>query len=273
MTLFVVIPAALAVVILGYLFSWRPNNTEPFYINRPLWFAHRGLLHLAPENTLPSYLTAVKKKVPALEMDVVCTRDGFVVCSHNYDLERETDGLGYIFQRDYEYIRSVNAASKWPDRREEIPLLKLVLEQIPAPIRINIELKTRKVFDFRTALKAAKMVKQLGLGDRVILSSFNPFSIGMIKLVYPALLTGYIFETWAHFSLIRIARPDCLHPRADFVTDDLVRFARQRHLSINVWTVNTRPAMEWLLRKGVDGIITDRPEFRDEILSPTPAKT
>jgi len=31
--------------------------------------------------------------------------------------------------------------------------------------------------------------------------------------------------------------------------------------------------MEWLLRKGVDGIITDRPEFRGEVLSHTPAKT
>ncbi len=267
MTLFVVILAAVALVVLGYLLSWKPNSTEHFYIYRPLWFAHRGLLALAPENTLPSYMAAVERKVPALEMDVVCTRDGFVVCSHNYDLERETDGSGYIYERDYGYLRTINAARKWPGKREELPLLETVLEKLPNSIRINIELKTRKILDFKTALKTAKIVQGKGLGNRVVLSSFNPLSVAILKLVHPALLTGFIFETLPHFHFVRIARPDCLHPRADLVTDELIQFARDKRLPINTWTVNTRPAMAWLLKKGVDGIITDRPELKDELQS------
>jgi len=32
-------------------------------------------------------------------------------------------------------------------------------------------------------------------------------------------------------------------------------------MKINVWTVNTKPAIDWLIKQGVDGIITDRLEF------------
>ena len=30
-------------------------------------------------------------------------------------------------------------------------------------------------------------------------------------------------------------------------------------MKINVWTVNNMPAMQWLLKKGADGLISDFP--------------
>lgn len=251
---------------LTFLLSWKPNKAGQFYSTHPMWFAHRGLLHTAPENTMAAYMAAAETDVPGLEMDVVCTCDGVIICSHNYDLERETDGSGYIFEKDYSYISNVNAAAKWPGRTDRMPTLESTLTKISSGIRVNIELKTRKVLDFKIALKTAAIVQRLGMVERVIISSFNPFSLGIIKLFYPAVLTGFIFESKLHFSLVHFARPDCLHPRADFVTDDLVCYARERKLAINAWTVNTRPAMEWLLRQGIDGLITDRPEFRHDDL-------
>ncbi|MFQ6614561.1 MAG: glycerophosphodiester phosphodiesterase [Fidelibacterota bacterium] len=41
----------------------------------------------------------------------------------------------------------------------------------------------------------------------------------------------------------------------------LIRYARDRNLQVNVWTVNTRPAIQSLLAMGVDGIITDYPRL------------
>jgi len=45
------------------------------------------------------------------------------------------------------------------------------------------------------------------------------------------------------------------------VTKGLVKHCKERGLSINVWTVNNKPAIDWLYELGVDGIITDNPKY------------
>jgi adenylyltransferase/sulfurtransferase len=44
---------------------------------------HRGARGLAPENTLPGFALAMKLGVTTLELDVVATRDGVLVISHD----------------------------------------------------------------------------------------------------------------------------------------------------------------------------------------------
>ncbi|SVB88187.1 uncharacterized protein METZ01_LOCUS241041, partial [marine metagenome] len=39
--------------------------------NSPLLFAHRGASTTAPENTISAYTEAIKRGVPALEIDVI----------------------------------------------------------------------------------------------------------------------------------------------------------------------------------------------------------
>ena len=61
--------------------------------------------------------------------------------------------------------------------------------------------------------------------------------------------------------MINVIHPACLHPAAELVSEGLVKFAKHRGLAINVWTVNTKPAIDWLIDLKVDGIITDQTEF------------
>ncbi len=61
--------------------------------------------------------------------------------------------------------------------------------------------------------------------------------------------------------LVHISRADFINPRSDLVTSSLLRFAGKKGMRINVWTVNTKPAIDWLIEQGVDGIITDRLEY------------
>lgn len=248
-------------LVLHYLYAWKPKNWKKFYITHPMWFAHRGALHMAPENTSAAYEQATELGMPALEIDVVSTRDGKLVCSHNFDLERETDVFGYIHKLLFDELKNVNAGAKWSDCWEPLPLLEEVLHALPPGQRLNIEVKTYRIFDFRTALNVARLIRAKNLQDRSIVSSFNPFAIWAVKWVDPSILTGFILETMGYFWLLNLVHPDCLHPVAELVHDDLLKFARDRGLAVNVWTVNTRPAICWLVERGVDGIITDRPEY------------
>jgi glycerophosphoryl diester phosphodiesterase len=82
-----------------------------------------------------------------------------------------------------------------------------------------------------------------------------------IKIKTKNIPTGYIYEFARHFKGVFLAQPDCLHPEAEFIDDDLIRFCQQRKMTINTWTVNNRYARDWLINKGVQGIITDNPKI------------
>jgi glycerophosphoryl diester phosphodiesterase len=262
MSLFALVLLAAAVWFLKHLFVWSPQNTDAYYRRHPLVFAHRGLLVQAPENTLAAFRAALQAAVPALELDVVRTRDGQVVCSHNFDLERETDGAGFIDELDLGALEKIaTGVRSHPDQPQELPLLEAVVREIPSQVRLNIEVKTRGALDIGTAVAVARMIKRGVIPQPTIVSSFNPLAIWAVKWVDPTILTGLILETMDYFAFINLVHPDCLHPTGELCTPDLLRFARERGLRVNVWTVNTSPAMEWLLEQGVDGIITDRPEY------------
>jgi len=57
----------------------------------PIPVAHRGLLHHAPENTLPAFAGCLDRSM-GFELDVRTTKDGHLVVIHDDNLRRTTDG-------------------------------------------------------------------------------------------------------------------------------------------------------------------------------------
>ncbi len=98
MTTFLFLTFFFGALLVKHLFFWHPMDVSHLYENGPLLMGHRGSPREAPENTLASFQKAMESGLRAVEMDVLCTADGEVVCSHNHDLERETDGYGYIHE-------------------------------------------------------------------------------------------------------------------------------------------------------------------------------
>jgi len=245
-------------------YSWQPVFPKDFYLCTPMFLGHRGSLHEAPENTLSSYLAALDAGFKGVEIDVVSTRDGKVVCSHNIDLERETDGSGFITESTWENLEFVRAGVRsHPNQTDRLYLLEEASKALPEDFRINIEIKTDKMFDHRTARAVVHLIKSGKIKQPVIVSSFNPIIVGIVKFLKKDIPTGFIIDKenihlkwcmyWAH--------PDCLHPTAEFVDEDLVSFAKKKGLAVNVWTVNTKPAIRRLVKQGVSGIITDYPSY------------
>lgn len=256
-----IVIVVLICILIAHYFSWQPSSGDIYYNHHPLWFSHRGAILTAPENTLSAFIEAQKQNLPAIELDVVSTKDGVVVCSHNFDLERKTNGFGYIHKQNYSELKQVKNG-RFPDGRyEKIATLEEALNVIKYPVRINIEIKTFKIFDFKTALATAKIVKHKQLVDSVMLSSFNPLTLWVMKTFYKSILIGYIIKERFMLPLVHVSRADFIHPRSDLVTKRLLCFARKKGMRINVWTINTKPAIDWLIEQGVDGIITDRLEY------------
>ncbi len=261
----IVLFAVVVLLSIRHLFFWKGRNISSEFSDKPIYFGHRGERNKAPENTIESYRSAINNGLNAIELDVRMTKDEKLVCSHNIDLERETNGNGFIDEISYKDLSKVRAGTQFPiSKQEPIPLLLDVVASIPKTILINIEIKTKSLFDLKAALKVVKLIQSGRISQKVIVSSFNPLVVRVVKLISKSISTGFIYEHAKHFTGIFIAQPDYLHPKADFVTDRLVKFCKKRKIQINTWTVNNVYARDWLISKNIDGIITDNPSLTEK---------
>ncbi|RMF10403.1 MAG: glycerophosphodiester phosphodiesterase [Candidatus Neomarinimicrobiota bacterium] len=256
----------LVVLVLGkFRFLWKPGGqTFPFF-RRPLVFGHRGSPRYAPENTLEAYRAALERGADGVEIDVIATRDGEIICSHNFDLERETDGSGFIDESLYADLLPVKTGVTRPHLVPTgLNTLKEVLAALPANVPVNIEVKSWRMLDLQTGMRVARLIRRGQVRQPVLVSSFNPLVVAGVKLVDRNISTGLILEELKWLWTVHWIHPDALHPTAELVTPELIRFAHDRGVRLHVWTVNTRPAMKRLLEWGVDGIFTDVPDLRPD---------
>ena len=74
--------------------------------------AHRGVSALMPENTLPAFAASLALGAEEIEFDVRLTRDGKLVVSHDGTLERISDGVGPLAERDLAELQRMNIGVK-----------------------------------------------------------------------------------------------------------------------------------------------------------------
>ena len=261
MNLFIAIFFIITGAVLRHLYLWKPKQMKNFYNNKPLFFAHRGYLLKKPENTLTSFLEAIKVGAQALEVDVVKTKDHKVICSHNHYLDVETNLVGNISEMEYSYIKKANTAHRLKNDKESIPQLISVIKNIPDEIKINIEIKTRRSRDIFVAREIVDIINNKNIVHRVLVSSFNPLVLWYVKWLDKNIRTGFLYDNPKLLFIKNIIHPDCIHPSESLITKNLVKHCKDRGLHINTWTVNNKPAIHWLSELGIDGIITDNPKF------------
>ena len=236
---------------------WKVPGRLRFKDPKPFLIAHRGFKNSFCENSMGSYLDAQAHGFQWIEVDVVSTKDKEVICSHNFDLEKETMGRGYITELNYHALSPIIVQHNINNQGQDIlPRLLDVFKKLDLNIKVNIEIKSPYAFDLRTARALSKILKKLPK-KRIIISSFNPFVILYFKLFHRQIVTGFLFQNIEYVWFVNWIHPSYIHPRADLLTDDLLRYAKAKNLGINVWTVNNKHAIRWCKDKQVDGIITD----------------
>jgi len=245
-------------IIVRYIFFWKPADTKEFFDSTPILIAHRGTPPDIPENTLPSFRNAIANGFKAIEIDVCSTLDKTVICSHNIDLESETDGQGFIDEINYQEVRRAKAGIySHPNKTEEISPLYTLLNELPQSVLVNVEIKTTSLWNVGTAVRVVRLIKSGKITQKTIVSSFNPIVLWMIKLLVPSVITGYLFESSKHLWIINFFHPDCIHPEGGLITRDIVEKAHKRGQAVNVWTVDSVSGKNWLKKINVDGIITN----------------
>lgn len=253
--------------------------------SRPLVFAHRGGAALAPENTVAAFDLGLALGADGLELDVRLSRDGVAVVLHDATLDRTTDASGPLSRHTAAELARLDAAyhfrpgDGYPLRGKGITVPRLcdVLARY-RDIPLIVELKGP---DPAVARVAIDEIRAAGACDRICLGGFSRRVLRAARAYDPRVATGAARDElrWAQlrfrlpwpllnppYRALHVphgpGRPRVLSPR-------FVEFAHRSGVVVQPWTVDEADDIRELIRWGVDGVMTDRPDVAARVAAET----
>lgn len=246
----------------------------------PLVFGHRGVPGQArcAENTLGSFVHAMRLGADGVELDVRLTADDEVVVFHDAALVGVDEAGGFIHELTLDEIREVDPG---------IPTLADVLDWAAGSgAYLNVELKNLPGWDRGgrltpdLALAVADEARLHRMQDMVVLSSFNLDDLRVLRSACPDVAVALLSPDGVGADpcdAVALADAEGLfgvHPhyedlRGAALGRTLRAVADSEHCHwLMPWTVNAAEDLRRLMRAGVGGVITDLPDVaarvRDE---------
>ena len=235
-------------------------------------FAHRGFSGKYPENTMLAFEKALEVGAEGIEFDVHFSKDGKLVIVHDETIDRTSDQKGYVKDLTYEELCKADFSFKFKNEYgfQRIPTFeeycKLVKDK---DIISNIELKTG-IFEYPGIEQAVyDMLKKYDLRDKVVVSSFNHFSVKRMKEIDPGIKCGLLTESWIINAGDYVKKNDieCYHPLFIMLDhEEYTKEVKDHGIEINTWTVNEPAHIDRMIELGIDGIIGNFPDLTRERL-------
>ncbi|MDX2034486.1 MAG: glycerophosphodiester phosphodiesterase [Blastocatellia bacterium] len=239
-----------------------PSYRQPTTDNRlPLVIAHRGASAYEPENTLRAFELAIRQGAQMIEMDLHATADRRVVVIHDETLDHTTDRTGRIDQLSFEEVRRADAG-----RGERVPSLEETLDLTRGRVRLYLEIK-----DPRAAAETLRIVRDRRLQDEVMIASFDIELMARLGREVSDIELGIILGTETLNPRIRLREAfpwialrhinyQTLCMQVELCHAWLARRAKAHGKRLFVWTADAPTQFERMRDRGVDGIVTNRPD-------------
>lgn len=231
-----------------------------------LIFAHRGSSGTHPENTMPAFYEAERVKADGIELDVRLTRDGEVVIIHDETIDRTTNGSGYVKDYTLAELQTFDAGSRFKNGKfsAKIPSLREFLEWFKETDRMlcNIEIKKTTLANFQLEEKTIELVKQYGMEERIILSSFNHYSIVYCHRLAPEIEIAPLFMEGLYrpWSYAKLLGAKGIHPYYRAVNEQLIRQCQERGIAVRPFTVDEETDLLMFFHVGTAAVFTNFPE-------------
>ncbi len=228
-------------------------------------FAHRGNSSVYPENTMAAFRSALSVGAEGIETDVHLTKDGILVITHDEEISRVSDGKGQVKDMTLEELQRYDFGSWKGDayKGEKIPTLKELLDLLKdTDLMLNIEIKMGFVLYPGIEEKLLELIKAEGFLSRVIFSSFNHYSIALIKQLEPEAKTAPLYECglFQPHEYAKTLGASFIHPSYRSMDPRLLEDLKKNSIGVNLWTVSDIQTAQYFNTLGIDGIITDHPE-------------
>ena len=233
--------------------------------------AHRGNPDEAPESTLAAFASALEIGVDMIEFDVHRLADGELAVMHDPTVDRCTDGTGALAEMTIGKVRGLDAGAWFSPEfaGQRVPTLAEALAAIPAPVRLNIHLKTVRDEDESFEESVLEHIRAAGAEERALIVHHHQPSLDRLRAVAPEL--EYCLLPMCSDGLEYIGRANAegfkvLQPGRGMMSEDFCEAVHERGMHANVFYADTREDMEQYIAWGIDGILTNRPRLLREVL-------
>jgi len=212
----------------------------------PRVIAHRGAPREATENTIASFLAAVRAGARAVELDVHVAADGEAVVHHDPALRRVFPGRARLDERSSAELRALG-----------IPTLAEVFAALPPSTLVDVELKADLDNCAELPARVLDVVDKRDARDRVLVTSFDPVLASEYAraagrpggAIVPFPVSPEDLAEFPELAFVVIV--------ADALSPALVAEHRKAGRRVLAWTVNDAGRARSLLAMGCGGIITD----------------
>lgn len=233
-------------------------NLDIEYIKTMEVTAHRGASRYFPENTMAAFRGAVESGADWIELDVHESKDGQIFVMHDRNFKRTTGVDAQAWSLTYDEISKLDAGSLFGRSfvGEKIPLLSEVIEFARENgIRLNIEIKPSSGEpDLERLL--VDLIEEYDFKQQCVVTSQSYDSIKKVKQMDEEIRTVYVMGL-AYGNIYRLEYADVFSIRSSSISEALVSRIHNKGKQIYAWTVNTRDAINTMIDRNVDNIITD----------------
>lgn len=261
--------------------------------------AHRGGAGLMPENTISAMKNALDLHVNTLEFDLQVSADNQVVVSHdNYfhsryamrpdsSLVLKEDPKEYLYTMPYDsivkYDVGLRPVDRWPEQKkisEHKPLASDLIDfaeqyakkqHLSAP-RYNIEIKSMEGKGEGTLWPEYKafcdicipLLQAKGLGDRLVVQSFDVRALEYIHQHYPEVELSYLTDEDENDIAAILDNlsfvPRWWSPHYSVITRENIAYCHAMGIKVVPWTVDDPKEIARMVKCGADAIISNYPD-------------
>ena len=233
---------------------------------KPVVIAHRGASFDYAEHTYEAYLAAIDVGADGFECDVRLTADDVLVCWHDADLDRTSDGKGSISKLTWAQISEVNAGSWHFAGRDAKPLLFADLLQLAVTSGRTLSIETKHPVPTGGRVEyvlAGVLAPYLPLIPsapslaRFRMMSFSRLAVRRWQELVPSVPTVTLIER----ERFGVDGAPVVAPGIHLIRHDpsFVGRMHEEGREVHVWTVDEAEDIALCINLGVDAIITNKP--------------
>ena len=229
---------------------------------------HRGASMYAPENSASSLKLASSMGINWIETDVQITLDNKLVIFHDEKLERTSTGDGFLALKKFSELKKLDIGSWFSKEFEGEKILSLVefLDLIKKyEFSLQLEIKHMHGKEYEIVEEIVKQIEPYldYFKGKLFVSSFSEKCLRLFSRKLPKIPLALALSFVPKFpdQIANEAGVDILHFGDEFVDNSSLERLTKSKTEFAVATVNDKKRALFLLRNGVQSILTDDPKI------------
>lgn len=267
-----IIPIIL-IMVLGIIFTrsrlaWNTIKYETYKIGLtgPQITAHRGAALLAPENSRSALELAIAEGADWIEIDIIQSKDGVLVVSHDNNLKTRFKQKAIITQTNFEDLEKLDIGSYFSKKfaGEKLITLDEAIEICKGRVKLNIELKPHKS-DQQLVLNTINTIYKYDFIEDCVISSNDLPTLFEVENEDPEINTS--FNTTLAFGGIELLPVDIISIEQSFISAELIERIHANEKRVWAWTIDDEEEIRLLTEEYIDNIITNDIELAKNVIS------